>query len=88
MGFAVRSDETVDAERSVIGLVAEIATVGEIAIALQALVYPVPDGSANDAGIGIDHIPIFLQITTGITHGVGIFAHHKGFVADFLRLAT
>ena len=54
----------------------------------QALIHPVPDGSTHDAGVGIDHIPVLLQIATGITHRMGIFAHHKGFVADFPGLPT
>ena len=52
------------------------------------MIHPVPDGGTNDAGVRIDDIPVLLKIATGITHGVGIFAHHEGFVADFLSFTT
>ena len=88
MRLAVRGDEAVDTELTVVRLVTEITAVGEIAVTLQTLIHPVPDGCTNDAGVCIDHIPVLLQIAAGITHGVGILAHHKGLVADFLSLTT
>ena len=83
MGLAVRTNQSVNAERSVVGLVAEVTAIGIIfhafACLLDALVYPVPYSCASDAAISIDHIPILLQITHRVTHGVGIFTSNKGF---------
>ena len=97
MRLAIWCNQTVDTERPVIRLVTEIPAVEEWIIIhfpfsiihwIKSLIYPVPDGGTNDATVGIDHIPVFFQITTGITHRMGIFAHHKGLVADFLGLTT
>ncbi|EJX07062.1 hypothetical protein EVA_04828 [gut metagenome] len=41
---------------------------------IDGLVNPVPD-TTTDAGIGIfDDVPVFAQVTDGVTHGVSIFA--------------
>ena len=50
---------------------------------IQSLVHPVPDGSATDARVGINDIPILLEVTYRVTHGVGIFAHDERTVLDF-----
>ena len=93
MWLAVRGNETVDAERAVVGLISKITTVG-IKIYLtssffhltfkQSLVYPVPDGRTTDGGVCVDNVPVFLEVTHRVAHGVGIFSHHEGTVADLL----
>ena len=82
----VGRQQPVDAERPVGGLVAEIAAVSPVFDAVlllqQPLVHPVPDGGAADGRIGIDDVPILLQVAHRIAHGVGIFAHDEGTVVD------
>ena len=86
MRYAIRRDESVDAERPVVGLVAEIAAIGKeffvrrIAAHVKSLVNPIPDGTANDAGVGIDDVPILAEVAEGVAHGVGVFAHEEGAV--------
>ena len=67
MRCAVWSQQSVDAEGIEVRLVAIVTTISpklSIAIFLQkSLVHPVPDGSADDATVGIDDIPILLQVT-------------------------
>ena len=87
MRLAVRSNDAVDTELTVVGFVAKVTTVEEYAVFFYSLVHPVPNGGTNDTGVGINDVPVLLQIATGIAHGVGIFAHHKGLVAHFLCLA-
>ena len=88
MGRAIRGHESVDAEWSVVRLIAKVSAIGIIAVALEALIHPVPDGSATDTAVGIDHIPVLLQIAHRVTHGMSIFAHHKRLVCDSLRILT
>ena len=52
----------------------------------QSLVHPIPNGSTTDAGVGIDDIPVLLQVAHRIAHGVGIFAHHEGLVLHRFRI--
>ena len=37
-------------------------------------------------GVGIDNIPVFLEVTHRVTHSMGIFAHHKGTVGNLTGL--
>ena len=52
----------------------------------DALVHPVPNGSTHDAGVGIYHIPILLQIAHRIAHSMTVLTHDKWAVADSLCL--
>ena len=54
----------------------------------NALIHPVPHGGSTNAAVGIDDIPIFLQVANGVTHCMGILTHHKGFVGHFLSRLT
>ena len=49
MGLAVRSNQTIDTKSIKVGLIAEIATIGIIAIFKKSLIHPIPDGSTNNA---------------------------------------
>ena len=49
MRLAVRSNDAVDTELTVVGFVAKVTTVEEYAVFFYSLVLPIPDGSANDA---------------------------------------
>ena len=86
MGLAIGGYQTIDTESIEVWLVAEITTIGIIAVFKQSLIHPIPDGSTDNAGVGIDHIPILLQIATGVAHGMGILAHHEGFVGHCLGI--
>ena len=47
-------------------------------IGAEGLVHEIPDGSAHHARGRLEGIHVLLEITQGIPHGVGIFAHEKG----------
>ena len=49
MGLAVRGNEAIDTKSIKVGLIAEIATIGIIAIFKKSLIHPIPDGSTNNA---------------------------------------
>ena len=87
MRCAVGCQQTIDAEGIEVRLVAIVATIRPkslITFFLQeSLVHPVPDGSTYNAAIGIDHIPVFLQITHRVTHGVGVFTGNHWFLGFF-----
>ena len=108
MRRAVRCHQSVDAERPVVRLVAEVATIKEsppygprggfitmrqnTCVPLggrkggQSLVHPVPDGGTGDAAVVIDDVPVLLQITHRVTHGVGIFAGNERLLRFLLSL--
>jgi len=46
----------------------------------QSLVRPVPDAAADQGRIGLDRLPVFLQIAAGISIAQRIFAEKKRFV--------
>ena len=86
VGNAVGRNETVDAEGTIVGLVAKVATVGEILHTIllleNALIHPVPNGSATDGGVIIDHVPVLLEVAHRVTHRMGVFTHHEGTVGN------
>ena len=43
----------------------------------KTLVHPIPDASALELLVVLKHIPIVLQTTHAITHGVAVFHHDK-----------
>ena len=78
---AVGGDDTVAVEVMVAGRIAAVvATIGKdfltrgrILVA-QALVYEVPDITTLVLGVLADDVPVLLETTHGVTHGVGILA--------------
>ena len=48
----------------------------------ESLVGPVPDGCAEDGGVGIDDVPVLLKVPQGVAHGMAVLAHHEGSVCD------
>ena len=91
MRLAVWRQQSVDAEGVEVGLVAVVAAIGEefhsVLLLDKSLVHPVPDGGAGDAGVGIDHIPVFLQVAHGVAHGMGILACYQRFLCFLLGLS-
>ena len=74
-----REENTVHTEHTVVRLVTEIASVGQVlltrlrVVVVQRLVHPVPDGrSAEEVG-RFDGLPVVFQVTAGISHGVCVF---------------
>ena len=49
---------------------------------VDRLVYPVPDTSADTIFAALDYIPIVLEVTDSITHGVRILAEEERLAAD------
>ena len=57
----------------------------------KSLVYPVPDATALQDRIFFDEIPVFLEVSETVSHGMGIFAEdertgHFGVLGIFLDL--
>ena len=48
----------------------------------ESLVSPVPDGGADDGGVGIDDVPVLLEVAHGVAHGMAVLAHHEWSVCD------
>ena len=82
----VGSDDTITIEVVVRSGVAAIVTaIGEDLLTLlvgvaEALIYEVPDETTLQSGVFADEVPILLQATNRVTHGVGILALDEGFV--------
>ena len=79
----VSEHDTVHNEHTIIGEVAEVTPIGQIAkplgrVVVQRLVYPVPDSTTTDVVRALDSLPVVRQTTTGIPHGVGIFGDMEG----------
>ena len=70
---AVTAHDTVKAESLEVRLVVEVASVKHLAIAYDTLVDPVPDESSEHTGIGVNLIPVLLEIPQGVAHAVGVF---------------
>ena len=47
---------------------------------VDRLIYPIPNATTDCCIRTFHHIPIFAQVTNGITHGVCIFTEEHGFV--------
>ena len=84
IGHTVGTDKAVVAE-IIVGSVetVEVAAVGvylDTALAFPAagLVDEVPDETTLQVGILADDVPIFLETTLGVAHGVGILALYEG----------
>ena len=92
MRCAVGCQQTIDAEGIEVRFVAIVATIRpkrRIAFFLQeSLVHPVPDGCTHNTTIGIDHIPVLLQVTHRVTHGVGILTGYHWFFSFFDSLTA
>ena len=92
MRCAVGGQQSIDAEGIKVWFVAIVATIRpkrRIAFFLQeSLVHPVPDGCTDNTTIGIDHIPVLLQVTHRVTHGVGILTRYHWFFSFFDSLTA
>ena len=47
---------------------------------IDGLIYPVPDSSADGRSTAFDAVPVFFQVTDGISHGMGILTDEHRFV--------
>ena len=90
LGLPVRSDDTVGTEvaRALLGrsLRSPCAAIREIFFSRlgvglpQSLVHKVPDIHTLHMVVGLPGIPILIQVTIGVTHGVGIFTFNTGLI--------
>ena len=88
--LAERTHHAVEAERTITRHFVEVTAIGEIAFALAGLridlvrilpdrlVDPVPDAPAHQARIGVDGVPVLLQVADGVAHRVRVFADDVG----------
>ena len=77
--LAVGHHDAIKAEGFQVWLVAEVASVADlnlavVALAIDALVNPIPDESAQHSRMRVNLVPIHIQIAHCIAHCVGIFA--------------
>jgi hypothetical protein len=82
VGRAVGGHEPVAHERTVVGLVAEVAAVREALGSVgerlhERLVDPIPDESALQAGIRADRAPVVVEAAAGVAHRVDVLAHDQ-----------
>ena len=83
LGLAVTEDDTVHHELAIVGGVAEVTAVCEVACAIllvvvHGLVYPVPDSTTAEEVGALDSLPVVDEVTYGITHRVGILRDVEG----------
>ena len=86
VGAAVGVNQAVHAEVAVVGILTVVAavpvhilTVGSLAL-IDGVIAPLPDETAGHAVVGLDELPVVLQIAGAVAHGVGVFAHQVGLV--------
>ena len=87
---AVGEHQAVVGERSVVGLVTEVAAVGPEAAPVgqwptQALVDPVPHEAASQAGMPANGVPVLDEVAGGVAHRVRVLAHDHRPVVDPIR---
>ena len=77
-------EDTVHTEHTAVGLVAEVASVGQVAVArlrvvvVERLVHPVPDGGSAEEVGRLDSFPVVDEVAHGITHRVSVFRYVEG----------
>ena len=82
LGRPVGPDHPVRDEVAVVGLVAEVAAVGPVGRAVgprldEAVVPPLPDEAALQAGRGLDGVPVLGQRAVAVAHRVRVLAHDQ-----------
>ncbi len=84
MRCPVRPDQPVATEVAVTerSNFAIITTIGIILLTLitglkQTLINPVPDEASLEQPVLLNHIPVVLQVTGTVAHGMSILAHNK-----------
>ena len=90
MGVMLRRCQAIDAEVAVVGFVSEVTAVSEelnviLVFRANAVVGPFPHTAANQALVGVDRVPVFLEVAGAVAHGVGVFAHEVWAVVDCLH---
>ena len=81
---AVGCDQPVDAEVAVVELFARVAAVEETGLAVLRLVgadgvvAPLPDEAAHEVVVGVDEVPVILQVAGAVAHSVAVFAQQEG----------
>ncbi len=70
---AVRIDEPVNAEVTVVGLIAEVAAVGETVRTVifangNRVVEELPHAAAEETVLTLDHFPVIAQIARTVAH--------------------
>ena len=80
---AIREDQAVDAEVTVVDRVTEVAAIRPVCHPIfihfgKALVDPVPDEATLQAMIALDGLPVFFQVADAVAHGMSVFAHDEG----------
>ena len=90
--LTVGSDDTIVHEVTLVGRFGIVVTIAVLVetIYLQlavgyifrrnnSLVYPVPDATTHTVSAAFHNVPVFLEVTYGVTHRVSIFTHEIGF---------
>ena len=96
---ALRIDDSVHAERTVVRLFVEIAAIcknahrlaiGSDAVRLlpDRLVDPVPDAAAHKRLVVVDDIPVLLEVSKRVAHRMRVFAHEERLACGIRGLGT
>ena len=84
LGLMAGEEDAVHAEHAAVGLVAEVASVGQVAVArlrvvvVECLVHPVPNGGSTEEVGRLDSFPVVDEVAHGVAHRVGIFGYVEG----------
>ena len=88
-GRHVTKDDAVHHKLSIVGRIAKVTSVGQVAftglevVVVERLVNPVPDGTTAEEVGALNGIPVVHQVAHRITHGVCILGDMEG-VLDFV----
>ena len=83
-GAEVGAHDTVHAEHTVVGFVAEVAAVAPVGLSRFAvvvdngLVHPVPDGATDEMVRAFHGLPVVHEVAHGVTHRVGVLGDVVG----------
>ena len=61
-------------------------TLADAACIVDSLVNPVPDAATDNTCTSLDEVPVFLQVTHSLTHGVSILTDEVRFVVEAVHL--
>ena len=87
----VGEEEPVEAEAAAVGVLAEVAAVGEalgavLRLPADAVVGPLPDEASGKARVGVHRLPVLLEVARRVPHGVAVLAHQERAGVVFLPL--
>jgi hypothetical protein len=81
---SITLNQTVDTEVPIIRSITKISTVGDVLLAFlarnlskQSLIYPIPDEATLELRMPFHRVPIILQVTDAISHGMRVLTQDE-----------